>query len=214
MKRVLNIRIKLRTKIKIKLRSRGRMLDWPQRASNGMRSSLRPVWSRAVIGGANQLMVVGPCRTARIQKVERGWGHTRRSSLWPISLSHITLGPITKAQRRRESSTPLRVSGSHWIRCCSSSPSQRPVDLLPLHLQVPLRRLQRCRVHRTSHPVRCANPKTLSVVHLLTFKPTRCRPNRSLSTNTLANIRESSYYDKTKLHSNQEWCLTVGAREP
>jgi hypothetical protein len=186
MKRVLNIRIKLRTKIKIKLRSRGRMLDWPQRASNGMRPSLRPVWSRALIGGANQLMVVGPCSAARIQKVERGWGHTRRSSLWPISLSHITLGPITEAQRRRESSTPVRVSGSHQIRWCSSSPSQRLADLLPLHRQEPLRRLQRCRVHQTSPLVRHANPKTLSVVLLLIFRPTRCRPSRSLNTNTSA----------------------------
>jgi hypothetical protein len=160
------------------------LLDWPQRASNGMRPSLRPVWSRALIGGVNQLMVVGPCRAARIQKVKRGWGHTRRSSLWPISLSHITLGPITEAQRRRESSTPLRVFGSHRIRRCSSSPNQRPADLLPLHQQEPLRRLQRCRVHRTSPLVRHANPKTLSVVPLLTFRPTRCRPSRSLSTNT------------------------------
>jgi hypothetical protein len=100
------------------------------------------------------------------------------------SIFHITLGPITEAERWRESSTPLRVSGSHRIRCCSSSPSQRPADLLPLHRQVPLRRLQRCRVHRTCPLVRRGNPKALSAVPLLTFRPTRCHPSRSLSTNT------------------------------
>jgi hypothetical protein len=36
----------------------------------------------------------------------------------------------------------------------------------------------------TSPLVRHVNPKILSVVSLLTFRPTRCRPSRSLSTNT------------------------------
>jgi hypothetical protein len=103
-------------------------------------------------------------------------------------------GPITKAQRRRECSTLLRVSGSHRIRCCSSSPSQCHVDLLPLHRQVPLRRLQRYRVRRTSPLVRRANPKTLTTVSLLIFKPTRCRPIRSLSTNSPVLLTSPSLY--------------------
>jgi hypothetical protein len=35
--------------------------------------------------------------------------------------------------------------------------------------------------------VRRANPKALSIVPLLTFRPTRCRPSRSLSTYTSVN---------------------------
>jgi hypothetical protein len=61
-------------------------------------------------------------------------------------------------------------------------PQLTPADLLLLHRQVPLRRLQRCRVRRTSHLVRCTNPKPLSSVTLFTFRSTRYRPNRSLST--------------------------------
>jgi hypothetical protein len=80
----------------------------------------------------------------------------------------------------------LRVSGSHRIRCCSSSPSQRPTDLLPLHRLVSLRRLQRCRVHRTSPLMRRANPKHLNTVFFLTFRLTRCRTSRYLSTNSSA----------------------------
>jgi hypothetical protein len=123
--------------------------------------------------------------TLREYKMRKGVEGTDDEVGCDLTLSPTSpSGPITKAQRQRESSTQLRVSGSHRIQCCSSSLSQRPTNLLPLHRQVSLRRLQRCRVYRTSPLVRRANPKALSVVPLLTFGPTRCRPSRSLSTNT------------------------------
>jgi hypothetical protein len=75
----------------------------------------------------------------------------------------------------------LRVAGSHRIGCCSPTPSQRLVDLLPLHQLEPLRRLQRCRARRTTPLVRYTNPKPLSIMSI-TFRLTRCHPSRSLST--------------------------------
>jgi hypothetical protein len=72
------------------------ILDWPQRASNGQRLGLwRPAWSRALIGGANQLMVVGPRRAAHI-KGRRGAGDLCDRVHWdpipsPIFVQHRSL---------------------------------------------------------------------------------------------------------------------------
>jgi hypothetical protein len=66
------------------------LLDWPQRASNGQRLGLwRPVWSRALIGGANQLLVVCPRRAAHIKERRGAGGWRRLSSLRSNTLSHI-----------------------------------------------------------------------------------------------------------------------------
>jgi hypothetical protein len=78
----------------------GRLTEWDQ-VSN-------PVRSRALIGGANRLMIVGPV-ALRVYKRWNGAGGIddevhRDLILSPTSLS----GPITKAHRRRESSTLQR----------------------------------------------------------------------------------------------------------
>jgi hypothetical protein len=73
--------------------------------------------------------------------------------------------------------------GPRRIRCLSP----RRADLLPRHRQVPLHRLHRCRAHRTSPLVGHTNTKPLSTM-FITFRPTRCRPSRSLSTYRLSNL--------------------------
>jgi hypothetical protein len=61
------------------------LLDWPQRASNGQRLGLwRSAWSRALIGGANQLLVVGPRRAAHIKGRRGAEGSRWQSSANPI----------------------------------------------------------------------------------------------------------------------------------
>jgi hypothetical protein len=98
-------------------------------------------------------------------------------------LPHLVLSPIAKAQQRRDSSTPHRLTGFHRIRCCSCFFDSTLADLLPLHRRVPLRRLHRCRVHRTSPPVRHTNPRSLRLSMCYSrIRPTRHCPNRSLST--------------------------------
>jgi hypothetical protein len=152
-----------------------------------MRTSLKPRSISCPDRGRQPTDGCGPLSHCAYAKGVRGLGGTDDEVHCDLTLSPTSLsGPITKAQRRWESSTLLRVSGSHRIRCYSSSPSQRLTDLLPLHRLIPLRWLQRCRVRRTNPLVRHANPKALSIVSFLTFRPTRSRPSRSLSTNTSA----------------------------
>jgi hypothetical protein len=128
-------------------------------------------------------MVVGPRRAAHIKGRRGAGGSERQSSLRSNTLSHICPAPIAKAQQRRDSSTPHRLTGFHRIRCCSCSFDSTPADLLPLHRRVPLRRLQRCRVRRTSPPVRHTNPRSLRLsISCSRFRPTRHCLNRSLST--------------------------------
>jgi hypothetical protein len=120
----------------------------------------------------------------RVYKRWKGAGGTYDEVRCDLSPSPTS--PSDWSLRRSGGGNPPHHFGSPVLTgsgVVSSSPSQRPADLLPLHQQVPLCRLQRCRVHQTSPLVRHADPKTLSDVPLLTFKPTRCRPSRSLSTN-------------------------------
>jgi hypothetical protein len=131
-------------------------------------------------------MVVGPVALC-VYKRWRGVGGTNDEVRCDLSPSPTS--PSDRSLRRSSGGNPPHHFGSPALTgsgAVSSSPSQRPADILPLHRQVPLCRLQRCRVHRISPLVRRANPKTLSVVSLLTFRPTRYRPIRSLSTNTSA----------------------------
>jgi hypothetical protein len=120
----------------------------------------------------------------RVYKRWKGAGGTYDEVRCDLSPSPTS--PSDRSLRRSGGGNPPHHFGSPALTgsgVISSSSSQHPADLLPLHRQVPLRRLQRCRVHRTSPLVRRGNPKTLIDVPLPTFRLTRCRPSRSLSTN-------------------------------
>jgi hypothetical protein len=134
-------------------------------------------------GGRQPTHGCGPRRAAHIKGRRGAGGSGDRVQRIQYPLPHLVLSPIAKAQQRRDSSTPLRLTGLHQIRCCSCSFDSTPADLLSLHRRVQLRRLHRCRVHRTSPPVRHTNPRSLRLpISCSRFRPTRHCPNRSLST--------------------------------
>jgi hypothetical protein len=128
MKWVLSFRIKLRSKIKIKIKlmSRERMLDWPQQATNGMGPSPKPHSISHPDRGRQPNDVLGPV-ALRIYKRRKRAGGTDGEVHCDITFSPTSLyEPITKAQRRWESSTP---------RChCSGSPALTEFDVVHLPL--------------------------------------------------------------------------------
>jgi hypothetical protein len=123
-----------------------------------MELSPAPILPRALIGGVNQLLVVGSCRTVRTYKEEAG--DTRDEVHHDLlSLQH-SLDPIAKAQQQWKA--PHRVASKP--SACARSRA-RLIDLLPLHRVVHRQRLIRCRALRPSPLVRCANPNPKDLSH-------------------------------------------------
>jgi hypothetical protein len=128
-----------------------------------------PVLPCALIRCANQLMVMGPCNR-------------------DLTLSHIPLiRSIRRSSYEKLHTVVVHAATAPDTLAFTESgvvPLHRAdavEDLLPLHHQVPLRRLQRCRAYRTSPPMGRTNHKTISTL-FITFRLTRCHPIQSLST--------------------------------
>jgi hypothetical protein len=157
------------------------MLDWPQRAPNVTGPSPHSHFHLTSWSGVpTNLWLWAPSSCA----IKKGGSWWAQSWLWPNLRSDILVRPITKAQQRWEDSTlslftpppPRRPRLSRR----SSTLSRRPTDLLLHHQQIPLRQFLRCRVLRTSPPVKHTNPKTISIIFIM-FRPTRCNHIQSLA---------------------------------
>jgi hypothetical protein len=118
-----------------------------------------------------------PSRCAYIKGGEGGRGTNDEVHRDLISLPHHSLD---RSLRRKAGNlhTALSPKPPPRNRRLTLDPDLLPLrraDLLPLHRQVPIRRLQRCRARRTSPLVRHTNPKTISTM-FIRFRPTRTPP--------------------------------------
>jgi hypothetical protein len=141
------------------------LLDW---APNRSGLSPTPVLPYALIGGANQLMVVRHV-TLRAHKRRKG----ARDMLDEVRCDLIPLIYLSDRSLRRNSGGKHHTAPSPPPppRSCRLTPDPKlpplhRADLLPHPRQVPLRQLRRCQALQTSPTVICANPKNLYSSHL------------------------------------------------